>query len=169
MTLCRCCGEPMAPGTERPPSGGNPNQCVPCATGINLPPATAPAARNSRDAGSATTGRRQSLSQRQMDDTMKTKPNQTKQTAAGIGLLAAGLLGGVLAIVVAIGLGLAVYEVHHLIHPTPLGTNAQGHVIFRVDAPRTVIHHILPAALVPVHVPDINGETVQEQGPGRSE
>lgn len=38
-TICRCCGEPMAPGTERPPSGGNPNQCVPCACYVTLPPA----------------------------------------------------------------------------------------------------------------------------------
>lgn len=26
----------MAHGTERPPSGGNPNACVPCATGVPL-------------------------------------------------------------------------------------------------------------------------------------
>lgn len=35
--ICICCCEPMAPGTERPPSGGNPNQCVPCVCGIKLP------------------------------------------------------------------------------------------------------------------------------------
>ena len=36
-TLCISCAEPMAPGTERPPSMGNPNQCVPCACGIERP------------------------------------------------------------------------------------------------------------------------------------
>jgi hypothetical protein len=36
-TICISCGEPMSPASERPPSGGNPNQCVPCATGINFP------------------------------------------------------------------------------------------------------------------------------------
>lgn len=37
ITICICCGSPMATGTDRPPSGGNPNQCVPCACGIELP------------------------------------------------------------------------------------------------------------------------------------
>ena len=71
-TRCISCGEPMAPGAERAPSLGNPNQCVPCCTGhqlpaegsaayratdgpINLPPATAPAACISGDAGPETT------------------------------------------------------------------------------------------------------------------
>jgi hypothetical protein len=36
-TRCISCGEPMAPGAERAPSFGNPNQCVPCCTGHQLP------------------------------------------------------------------------------------------------------------------------------------
>lgn len=36
-TICISCGEPMAPGAERAPSLGNPNQCVPCCTGHQLP------------------------------------------------------------------------------------------------------------------------------------
>ena len=35
--ICICCGEPMEHGSERPPSGGNPNQCVPCAWGLEFP------------------------------------------------------------------------------------------------------------------------------------
>lgn len=71
-TTCRSCGEPMAPGADRAPSLGNPNQCVPCCTGhqlpaegsaayratdgpTTLPPATAPAACISGDAGPETT------------------------------------------------------------------------------------------------------------------
>lgn len=36
-TRCISCGEPMAPGADRAPSLGNPNQCVPCCTGHQLP------------------------------------------------------------------------------------------------------------------------------------
>lgn len=36
-TICISCGEPMAPGADRAPSLGNPNQCVPCCTGHQLP------------------------------------------------------------------------------------------------------------------------------------
>lgn len=71
-TICISCGEPMAPGADRAPSLGNPNQCVPCCTGhqlpaegsaayratdgpTTLPPATAPAACISGDAGPETT------------------------------------------------------------------------------------------------------------------
>jgi hypothetical protein len=94
---------------------------------------------------------------------MKTK-HTGKQNLAGIGLLALGLLGGGVAIIGAIALAIAVYELGHLIHPTPIGTNVQGHVIFRVDWPRTEGHHVLPK--MPV-LRDINGE-VGEPQPGHS-
>ena len=35
--ICICCGEPMEPGSERPPSGGNLNQCVPCVYNLEFP------------------------------------------------------------------------------------------------------------------------------------
>ena len=37
ICICRQCARAMAPGSERPPSAGNPNVCVPCATGHDLP------------------------------------------------------------------------------------------------------------------------------------
>lgn len=49
-TICCGCGHSMSPGAERPPSMGNPNQCVPCATGIDFP---APGAALSKAQGGA--------------------------------------------------------------------------------------------------------------------
>lgn len=51
------CGHQMAPAADYPPSAGNPNQCVLCATGHNLPPVTAPgvdSVRATRDGGPET-------------------------------------------------------------------------------------------------------------------
>lgn len=72
MKVCISCGQPMSPAGDRAPSLGNPNQCVPCCTGhqlpaegsaayratdgpTTLPPATAPAACIIGDAGPETT------------------------------------------------------------------------------------------------------------------
>jgi hypothetical protein len=80
------------------------------------------------------------------------------------------LLGGVVAIVGAIVIAHAVYEAGKLIHPTPIGTNAQGHVVFRVDWPRTEGHHVLPRGPAPqIPVRDINGDPAEFPAGQRSE